>query len=754
MESRHIVSELSSIHQEDYKKSKIILSFEQYLDLVKANPVRYTRNAAQYLLDVFDFYGTQKATNPFNTDLPRFTLFDLGTTRGVKIVAGERSQSEIYNILQQAVKHGFMTKLVLLYGPNGSSKSSTVETITHAMQQYSKEDQGAVYRFNWIFPADKNALPLAAGDSHPIGFTKDYGEEDYPKSYAFLDESRISAKIVSDFKENPLFLIPTKHRKQLLSTWISETSNIPIDEVAIPAHMLEAGLSTRNQQIFNNLLNSYHGNLGKVFRHIQIERFFYSRQYRVGLSTVEPQMALDAREKQITLDKNYSNLPAVLHTINFYQSEGELVEANRGVLELSDLLKRPVEAFKYLLNTLEKQSINLTSGTAKLDIVFFATTNDKHLDAFKTIPDFSSFKGRFDLVNVPYLLIPSLEEEIYHPDIDILKKTKKISPHSLELLCNWAVLTRLKQPDPDNFPKEYRQLIAKLDPYSKLRLYSGAKMQPEFSIEEQNTLKEIRHKVYAESEGMIVYEGRFGASPRELRSILYRSAQNNAHPTLTPLAIIEELENLKKDRTVYEFLQFEPRGQYHDIGLFITIAKKQFLQVFEQEVAQSMSMTNEEEYHVLLKRYIDHVVSQIKKEKIFDEATGSYVLPSEKIMEDIEKIIGIKKQKADHRTDLLSRIASYKLENPNQSISIPLIFEEYLNKIKAHYYHEKEKVIQNQIKVMISYSQNETDIYSEADIRKAKETYKNLADQFGYDEVSAFRCLQFLMKEKIPAKDY
>ena len=54
--------------------------------------------------------------------------------------------------------------------------------------------------------------------------------------------------------------------------------------------------------------------------------------------------------------------------------------------------------------------IKLTSGNVVLDSVLVATTNDKHLDAFKTVPDFNSFKGRFELINVPYLLFPVLEK--------------------------------------------------------------------------------------------------------------------------------------------------------------------------------------------------------------------------------------------------------------------------------------------------------------------------------------------------------
>ena len=68
-------------------------------------------------------------------------------------------------------------------------------------------------------------------------------------------------------------------------------------------------MSKKNQDIFETLLNGYQGNINEVLRHIQVERFFFSRQYRVGISSIEPQMAIDAYEKQITSDRNYQIYP-------------------------------------------------------------------------------------------------------------------------------------------------------------------------------------------------------------------------------------------------------------------------------------------------------------------------------------------------------------------------------------------------------------------------------------------------------------
>jgi hypothetical protein len=41
---------------------------------------------------------------------------------------------------------------------------------------------------------------------------------------------------------------------------------------------------------------------------------------------------MDAQEKQLTMDRNIANLPAVLHNIILTETVGEVVEANRVIL--------------------------------------------------------------------------------------------------------------------------------------------------------------------------------------------------------------------------------------------------------------------------------------------------------------------------------------------------------------------------------------------------------------------------------------
>lgn len=742
-----LIGQLSQDYQDLYQKRRVILTFSHFLELVQANPRRYIRNAADYLLDTFKYFGETKGGGVNGLDEPlRYKLFDFGTERNGAVIGGEYVQAEIKNILESFARRGFASKLILLHGPNGSAKSSTVESLARGMQRYSETDEGAVYRFNWVFPSDKSSGPIRRGETGPIGFGAPREDGRGSGSYALLDEAKISSKITSEFRENPVYLIPRAQREMWLRTWIAAKEGCQPDDVQLPPQILLPGLSKRNQEIFENLLNAYDGNLTEVYRHVQVERFFYSRQYRVGISTVEPQMSVDAHEKQLTLDKNMQNLPSVLNTISFFLSQGEIVEANRGILEFSDLLKRPLEAFKYLLSAVEKSSINLPSGTANLDIVFLGTTNEKHLDAFKTSPDFGSFKGRFELVTVPYLLRPSLEEQIYKSDVEILSRVTKICPHTLESLATWAVMTRYKQPDPEQYDKQYRSLIAKLDPRAKARLYDNCDLAPTFTPAEEKILRSIRQEIITESRGMVVYEGRFGASPREVRVLLHRAAQN--HPTLTPMAIFDELENLVKDRTVFEFLQFEPRGKYHDVNHFINVIKEEFASIFERECISAMALVEDQQYETLLKRYVDHVVADIKKSKLWDPAMSAYVEPSKVVMADVERLIGVDSSPEKFREQLLNSIASYKIENPEKMIDINIVFQDILQKIRDHFYQKNKGAIEANYRAMLLLDTADEKNLNDGDRKVARDSFFNLDQRFGYDQQSAIACLRFLLSHR------
>ena len=72
-----------------------------------------------------------------------------------------------------------------------------------------------------------------------------------------------------------------------------------------------------------------------MLRHVQVERFYVSHRYREAVATVEPQLAVDARSRQLTMDRSLAALPPALQSLALYEYQGELVDANRGLHRVS-----------------------------------------------------------------------------------------------------------------------------------------------------------------------------------------------------------------------------------------------------------------------------------------------------------------------------------------------------------------------------------------------------------------------------------
>ena len=54
------------------------------------------------------------------------------------------------------MQDGRPNKLILLHGPNGSAKSTFIRCLGRGLEHYSTLEEGALYRFSWIFPASKS----------------------------------------------------------------------------------------------------------------------------------------------------------------------------------------------------------------------------------------------------------------------------------------------------------------------------------------------------------------------------------------------------------------------------------------------------------------------------------------------------------------------------------------------------------------------------------------------------------------------
>jgi predicted Ser/Thr protein kinase len=739
VEAKRFLQTIGSEVSADFVKNRTILSFEEYLNFFLQEPRKQARNAAQYLRDAMDYFGTEPVGHPTGK-IRRFKLFDAaGNEGGVRVAGQEEVQNALYRVISNFVRAGRVNKLILLHGPNGSAKSTIVDALKRGLEHYSRLPQGALYRINWIFPSEKLVKGL-------IGFSDRLSSHGELATYAHLDIEHIDVRFSCEMKDHPLFLVPREQRRKLVEQAIGDGSK---DDFVISDYLLEGELCHKCRRIYSALLGVNGGDYLRVLRHIQVERFYISRRYLAGTVTVEPQMSVDAAYHQVTADRSQINLPPALHNVVVFEPHGALVSGNRGLIEYSDLLKRPLEAFKYLLGTSETGEVPMEHFILQLDEVLIASSNEKHLAAFKELPDFPSFKGRTELIRVPYLRRYQVEREIYDAQITSTSVGKHVAPHSTEIAAIWAVLTRLKKPIPDRYQGEMREVIDRLAPMEKMHLYDAGSAPDRLSLAQAKELKKHLADVYQESDSYPNYEGRSGASAREIKTALLNAAQNPNYRCLHPLAVLEELKALCKDKSVYDFLQQEVVDAYHDHEEFVHLTEEQYLDRVDDEVRDSMGLVSEIRYRELFERYLIHISHWVKVERILNRITGQMERPDEGRMSDMESIVMPKgEDSGEFRRGLIAHIGAHKLDNPEGELDYARIFPDLFRRLRGHFFDERKRVLQKNKENILKYLSEDRASLSAKEAAQVESSLKAMVSKYGYCENCAKDALVFLMRKR------
>lgn len=739
--------------REDFVAHRTLLSFGEYLELFFRHPRLHARSTAQYLRDAMDRYGSDEFETPVGK-LRRFKIFDgqlehaegLTTASERRVAGQEEVQTAIFRQVSNFVRAGRVNKLVLLHGPNGSAKTTIIASLVRAMEDYSRRPEGARYRFTWVFPNEK----LVRGS---IGFGgRERAEGVAPiESYAHLEGEEIDARLMCEMKDPPLFLIPRNERRALLleHTRAGERGTDGDGAFVLSDYMLDGELCHKCRSIYNALLAYYGGDYLRVLRHVQVERFYVSRRYQLAAATVEPQLSVDAELRQVTLDRNHASLPPPLQSVVLYEPAGPLVSGNRGIIEFSDLLKRPLEAYKYLLGTVETATVSLGPFLAQLDAVLIGSSNEKHLSAFKEIPDFASFKARIELVRVPYLRRFSVEQEIYDAQLNPASVGKHIAPHSTRIVAMWSVLTRLKKPMADRYRGQVRAAVHELTPQEKLALYDQGRTPDRLTIAQANELRHALPAIYREWDAFPHYEGARGASAREMKTVLYNAAQYDTYKCLSPLAVLDELRELVKDKSVYDFLQQERVDGYHAHEEFVRAVEGDYIELIDEEVRDSMGLVSERQYHELFERYVQHVSAYVKGEKIRNRITGAYERADEELMSGTEDIVMARGQeRKDFRRSLIASVGAYRLDHPDSDIDYARIFPDLFRRLRDHYFDERKKTLRRNKEHVLQYLSEERGMLLERDRRQVEEMLSTMKSRYGYCENCAKDAILFLMKRR------
>ena len=154
MSGREIISLVAERQDlEQFRRKNWLGTFEEYLDLVKRQPV-VARNAFERVYDMIMSYGSYSYEESRGESRTHYRFFDDPDEHGRDGVFGlDRSLDSFVNALKSAAKgYGIEKRVLLLHGPVGSSKSTIARMLKKGLQRYSGLDEGALYTLGWAAP--------------------------------------------------------------------------------------------------------------------------------------------------------------------------------------------------------------------------------------------------------------------------------------------------------------------------------------------------------------------------------------------------------------------------------------------------------------------------------------------------------------------------------------------------------------------------------------------------------------------------
>jgi predicted Ser/Thr protein kinase len=396
----------------------------------------------------------------------------------------------------------------------------------------------------------------------------------------------------------------------------------------------------------------------------------------------------------------------------------------------------------------ETGEVALTAQNVQLNCVMMGSANELHLDAFREHAEFASFRGRLELARVPYLRSYEQEKLIY--DTHVAPQVRRhVAPHATEMSAVFAVLTRMRKANPERFTRAVGAIVSTVSAVEKADLYSLGKAPERLDGDSQKLLRAAIRDVWTESDAYPIYEGRIGASPREIRVSLLDAAQSPMFKCLNPIAVLDEIDALCQRRNEFEWLQQDMvAGGYHDVKAFRDTLMTRLLLASEYELYVASGLVQEEQYGELFDRYVQHVSVWVKKERLYNRVTQRYEEPDEKMMAEVERLLDVKVEAQEWRRQLISSIAAWALDHPGQRVDPAVVFPNHLKRMREAIFADRRQAVAGLARDVVLLVR-EDGVGLDAERRRdAQATIDRLVSRFAYCQDCAADAASLLVRRR------
>ncbi|GAB4392897.1 MAG: PrkA family serine protein kinase [Gammaproteobacteria bacterium] len=384
-------------------------------------------------------------------------------------------------------------------------------------------------------------------------------------------------------------------------------------------------------------LHEYKGDISQF----KVVKLYPSKLKQIAISKTEPG------------DENNQDISSLVGKIDIRQLEnyaqddpdaygysGGLCRANRGILEFVEMFKAPIKVLHPLLTATQEGNYNATEGISSIPFegLILAHSNESEWQAFRNNKNNEAFIDRIYIVKVPYCLRVSEEIKIYEKLLrNSSLKDACCAPGTLEMLAQFSVLTRLKEPENSNI-------------YSKMRVYNGENIK-------DTDPKAKSYQEYRDFAG--VDEGMDGLSTRFAFKILSRVFNfDRTETAANPVHLLYVLEKQIEQE------QFAPEIAQRYLSFIKEHLSPRYVEFIGKEIQTAYLESYSEYGQNIFDRYVTYADFWIQDQEYRDPDTGEIfdraALNEE--LEQIEKPAGISNPK-DFRNEIVTFVLRARANN-------------------------------------------------------------------------------------------
>jgi len=594
---------ISNLNQsiDDWKQYTPI-PFDEFLNLLAANPTRVIRNVFQVFHDMVKGYIEEGIDEyPDDPESIHYVYYDCrrlfieGTDH--PFFADRLFANRLVNLVDAWKRGAQQNKIYIFEGPPGSGKSTFLNNLLMKFEQFANTEEGMRYEVVWRL--DRRIL-----SSH----RKQEASQFLDKLSTLLDEYELSHEEIMGAKntlveggdyidipcpshDNPLLIIPKDHRRSFLDDLFR---NDEIKWRLFTEKEFEWVFRTNPCTICSSLYQALLHRLkspAEVFRMVYARPYSCNRRMGEGVSVFNPgdrplkqniltNELLQERTNALLRDSN-----AVKYLFSTY------AKTNNGIYALMDIKGHNTERLIELHNIVSEGVHKVEDLEENVNSLFLALMNPEDK---KNIENIQSFSDRLEYIKIPYVLDLNTEVEIYRNifgkqiDLNLLPRVlhnfARVIISSRLNIRSEAMLEWIEDPQKYSlYCDENLQLL-------KMEIYTGH--IPPWLLEEdrKRLTAKRRRRIIAESEA----EGGQGFSGRDAIKIFNDFYSTYARKDrMITMAILENF-----------FTKVHPELNVQIPAGFLDSLLRMYNYTILQEVKESLYYYNEEKISRDIQNYL------------------------------------------------------------------------------------------------------------------------------------------------------